>query len=90
MDGFEKLLLTNSLISTSSNDSKSFLQGFIAGFMSCIIICIFLMTCYNTFKSLVNTQTATYSNSYYTPRAIVSNIPMNTIQDMERFINYNY
>jgi len=90
MDGFEKLLLTNSLISSTSNDSKTFIYGFIIGFMSCIIILIFVMTCYNTLKTIANDNSIVHNNAYTIPRHAIPNVSLNTIQDMERFINYHY
>ena len=90
MDGLEKLLLTNSLISSTSNDSKSFIYGLIIGFMSCLIILIFIMTCYNTFKNS-RYEPMVYNNPYNIPsNAQPSYIPLNNIQDIEKFINYQY
>ena len=90
MDGFEKLLLTNSLISSTSNDSKTFIYGFIIGFMSCIIILIVVMTCYSTLKIIANDIPIVHNNAYTIPRHAIPNVSLNTIQDMERFINYHY
>ena len=90
MDGFEKLLLTNSLISSTGNDSKTYIYGFITGFMSCIVILIFVMTCYNTFKGIVNDNSLVPNHTCSIPRHALSNVHLNAIQDMERYINYYY
>ena len=90
MDGFEKLLLTNSLISSTNNDNKAYIYGFITGFMSCIIILMFIMTCYNTFKDIVNHNSIMPNHAYSIPRQSLPSVPLNVTQDMERYINYYY
>lgn len=89
MDGFEKLLLVNSLISSTSSDGKAYIHGFITGFMSCIIILIFVLTCYNTFRGIVNDNPIVQNSAYSIPRRTMPSA-LNAIQDIERYINYYY
>jgi hypothetical protein len=84
MNEIEKILLTNSLLSTGQNNDKStfnFMLGFILGFITCMIFVIFIKNIYNqqSQQPEFNSNRQFQQIRHYQPQ------PSRNIED---FINY--